>query len=90
MSEPVHPRAEEQAQELSSRVVALFLKARDFWDAADPQAAMTETAVRSFLREVEELGDLVPPEGQVAGLGHHTSSVVNLRLARVRARQSEP
>lgn len=81
MSEPVHPRAEEQAQDLSPRVVALFSKAKEFWDAADPQAAITETAVSNFLREVEELGDLVPSEEQVAGLGHYTSSVMNLRLA---------
>jgi predicted O-methyltransferase YrrM len=87
MNQSIHPRAEEQAQDLSPRVVALFSKAKEFWDAADPQTAITETAVRNFLREVEELEALAPSEEQVAGLGHYTTSVTNLRLAARHATQ---
>jgi predicted O-methyltransferase YrrM len=84
MSEPAIQEAEAQA--LSSRVVALYARFQEFQDSSDPQAVITDTAVRSWLQEADTLGKLLTP-GSVARLGPHTSSLDNLRLAARNATQ---
>jgi predicted O-methyltransferase YrrM len=68
-----------EAQDLAPRVVAMYAQFQQFRDNPNPEV-ITDTAVRSWLQEVEALGRLITSES-VAGLGPHTSSVDNLRLA---------
>src|SRR5689334_23179410 len=69
-----------EAPDLSPRVRALYARFQEFQDTPDPRSVITDDAVRSWLSEVEAVAGLVTP-GSVAGLGPHTSSVDNLRLA---------
>lgn len=77
MSESAGQKAE--AEDLSSRVVAVYARFKEFQDTPR-KTIITDEAVRSWIWEVESVGKLLTPES-VAHLGHHTSSVDNLRLA---------
>lgn len=47
------------AQDLASRIVAMYARFQEFQDALRPEV-VTDSAVRSWLQEVEAVGELVP------------------------------